>query len=185
MKAHLKLFLFIIFMTILNGPVLASEKERKEIREEVQQTLSKLYELQPSAKSAVQNATGYAVFNNVGVKILLAGTGMGKGIAMDNAAGKETFMKMVEVQAGLGMGIKKFNVIFVFGNSEVLNDFVESGWQFGGQATAAAKYKEEGDALAGAVSVSPGVWIYQLTDKGLALELTLKGTRYYKDEDLN
>ena len=104
---------------------------------------------------------------------------------MDNAAGKETFMKMVEVQAGLGMGIKKFNVIFVFGNSEVLNDFVESGWQFGGQATAAAKYKEEGDALAGAVSVSPGVWIYQLTDKGLALELTLKGTRYYKDEDLN
>ena len=33
--------------------------------------------------------------------------------------------------------------------------------------------------------MSPGVWIYQLTDTGLALELTAKGTKYYKDESLN
>jgi hypothetical protein len=29
------------------------------------------------------------------------------------------------------------------------------------------------------------VWIYEVTDKGLALELTAKGTKYYKDADLN
>jgi lipid-binding SYLF domain-containing protein len=104
---------------------------------------------------------------------------------VENETGKETFMKMVEVQAGLGMGIKKFNVVFVFGNNEVMTDFVESGWQFGGQATAAAKYEGDGDALTGAISVSPGVWVYQLTDEGIALELTLKGTKYYKDDDLN
>jgi hypothetical protein len=39
--------------------------------------------------------------------------------------------------------------------------------------------------LAGAVSVMPGVWLYQLTDDGLALELTAKGTKYYKDDALN
>ena len=38
---------------------------------------------------------------------------------------------------------------------------------------------------AGALSVSPGVWLYQLTDKGLALELTAKGTKYFQDKDLN
>jgi len=27
--------------------------------------------------------------------------------------------------------------------------------------------------------------VYQLTDKGVALELTAKGTKYYKDDDLN
>jgi hypothetical protein len=37
----------------------------------------------------------------------------------------------------------------------------------------------------GAKSISPGVWLYQLTDDGLALELTAKGTKYYKDEELN
>jgi hypothetical protein len=35
------------------------------------------------------------------------------------------------------------------------------------------------------MSVAPGIWLYQLTDDGLALELTAKGTKYYKDGDLN
>jgi hypothetical protein len=35
------------------------------------------------------------------------------------------------------------------------------------------------------VAIAPGVWLYQLTGDGLALELTAKGTKYYKDGDLN
>ena len=30
-----------------------------------------------------------------------------------------------------------------------------------------------------------GIWVYQLTTKGLALELAIKGTRIYPDKDLN
>jgi len=33
--------------------------------------------------------------------------------------------------------------------------------------------------------VAPGVWLYQLTDNGLALELTAKGTKYFRDGDLS
>ena len=33
--------------------------------------------------------------------------------------------------------------------------------------------------------VAPGVWVYQITKKGLALQLTLQGTKYSKDKDLN
>jgi len=29
------------------------------------------------------------------------------------------------------------------------------------------------------------VWVYQITKKGLALQVTLQGTKYYKDDDLN
>jgi hypothetical protein len=39
--------------------------------------------------------------------------------------------------------------------------------------------------MAGAASVSKAVWMYQLTDKGLAVEITAKGTKYHKDDDLN
>jgi hypothetical protein len=39
--------------------------------------------------------------------------------------------------------------------------------------------------MAGAASVSDGVWMYQLTDKGVAVEITAKSTKYYKDDDLN
>jgi hypothetical protein len=36
-----------------------------------------------------------------------------------------------------------------------------------------------------AASVSDGVWMYQLTEKGLAVEITATSTKYYKDDDLN
>jgi lipid-binding SYLF domain-containing protein len=83
------------------------------------------------------------------------------------------------------MGVKKFRVVFVFENYKDVDEFVNSGWEFGGQASATAELNEEGGGLAGAMSVSPGVWMYQLTDDGIALELTGKGTKYYKDDDLN
>jgi lipid-binding SYLF domain-containing protein len=161
------------------------EQKQTDIRNMARDTLQRLYKAQPSAKLAVKGAAGYAVFSNWGVKILLAGSGNGKGIAVDNKTKKETFMKMLELQAGLGMGVKKFSVIFVFDNEKALNSFVNSGWQFGGQATAAASTGTQGGAMAGAALVSDGVWMYQLTDKGLALEITAKSTKYYKDDDLN
>lgn len=160
-------------------------KEQKEVRKVAQKTLQQLYKAEPAAKAAVERAAGYAVFNNMGVKILFAGSGRGKGIAVDSKTKKETFMKMIELQAGLGIGVKKFNVVFVFDNDKVLNSFINSGWEFGGQATAAAKTKDKGGAMAGAASVSDGVWMYQMTEKGLAAEITAKSTKYYKDDDLN
>jgi len=176
--------------TATTGPLLAASKEeitqkKADIRKMKNDTLERLYKAQPSAKQAVSKAAGYAVFSNFGMKIFFAGGGSGKGLAVDNNTKKETFMKMVELQAGLGLGIKKFRLVWVFENQSVLNSFINSGWEFGGQATAAAQASGQGGAFAGAMSISPGVWLYQLTDDGLALELTAKGTKYYKDGDLN
>jgi hypothetical protein len=33
--------------------------------------------------------------------------------------------------------------------------------------------------------VSPGVYLYQLTDTGLSASLTLSGTKFFKDPDLH
>jgi lipid-binding SYLF domain-containing protein len=164
-----------------------SKKEDKQnaTRQMAQDTLQRLYTAEPKAQPIVEHAAGYAVFSNLGVKILIAGSGNGQGLAVNNKSKQETFMKMIEIQGGLGMGVKKFRVVFVFDNQNAFNSFVNSGWQFGGQTTAAAKAGGKGAAMAGAVSVSDGVWMYQLTDAGLALEITAKGTKYYKNNDLN
>lgn len=161
------------------------EEARAEIRQTAQTILEELYKAQPSARKAVESSAGYAVFSNFGMKIFVAGGGSGSGVAVNNKSKKEVFMKMVEVQAGLGLGVKKFRLVFVFNNTKALNDFINSGWVAGAQATAAAKTGAQGAAYQGAASVSPGVWLYQLTDKGLAAEVTVKGTKYYKDDDLN
>jgi lipid-binding SYLF domain-containing protein len=160
-------------------------KEQAEVRKAAQDALAAVYKLQPSARKAVESAAGYAAFSNFGMKILIAGGGSGEGIAVNNKTKATTYMKMAEVQAGLGFGAKKFQVVWVFDTQKALDDFINSGWEFGGQATAAAKAGDKGAAYQGAVAVAPGVWLYQVTDTGLALELTAKGTKYYKDSDLN
>ena len=120
-----------------------------------------------------------------GMKIFVAGSGKGVGMAVDKKTAKVTYMKMLEIQTGLGSGVKKFRLVWVFEKTGDFNKFVNSGWELGGQTSAAAKTSDQGAAFTGALSVSPGVWLYQLTDEGLAAELTVKGTKYYKNEDLN
>ena len=161
------------------------DKERAEVRDAAQKALAALYKVQPSARKAVESAAGYAAFSNFGMKLLVAGSGTGRGIAVNNRTKATTYMKMAEVQAGLGFGVKKFQLVWVFENTQALDKFVNAGWELGAQASASAKAGDKGAAYQGAVSVSPGVWLYQLTGDSLALELTAKGTRYYKDRDLN
>jgi len=161
------------------------DKERQEIRNRTKEILAQLYKAEPRAKTNIQKAAGYAAFSNFGMKIFVAGSGTGKGLAVDNKTKKEIFMKMIELQAGLGFGVKKFSLVWVFEKPDALATFVNSGWELGGQASAAAKAGEKGAAFQDALAIAPGVWLYQLTDKGVALELTAKGTKYYKDDDLN
>ena len=162
----------------------AVEEERNDVRTAARNTLQELYAKQPQAKQAVEKAAGHAVFSNFGMKILVAGGGTGRGLAM-NRAGQEIFMRMADVQAGLGFGVKKFRLVWVFETQGAYDEFVNKGYEFGGQATLAAQAGGQGGGYAGAMSVSPGVWVYQITDDGLAAELTVKGTKYYRDKDLN
>jgi lipid-binding SYLF domain-containing protein len=184
---RLRLLTLLALVLLSASTTVAKSKEEKqaEARKKADATLQRLYKAKPSAQAAVKRSAGYAVFNSGGAKILIAGGGRGKGIAVDNASQKVTYMKMREIQAGLGVGVKKFSTIFVFETKDALERFINSGWEFGGQSTAAAKTGDSGGSLQGATSVSPGVWMYQLTDKGLALELTGKGTKYSKDDELN
>lgn len=158
-------------------------EERAEIDAASAKVLNDLYKVQPGAKKAVNSAVGYAVFSNFGMKIFFAGGGSGKGYAV--GGGKKTYMKMLEVQAGLGLGVKKFGLVWVFNSKSAYDQFVNSGWEVGGQASAAAKHEDQGDAFQGAIAIADGVFLYQITESGLAAELTVKGTKYYKDDDLN
>ena len=191
-----KLLLATIAITLVLGftvtatPLWSASKEeinqkKADIRKMAKETLNRLYKAQPSAKNAISKSAGYAVFSNFGTKIFLVGGGGGKGVVYDNKTKKETFMKMGSLGAGVGMGVKDFRAVFIFYDKNVLNNFVEKGWEFGGQADAAAKSDEKGGAAEGSASVQKGMEIYQFTESGLALQAKIQGTKYWKDKDLN
>lgn len=85
-------------------------------------------------------------------------------------------MKMGEVGIGLGLGVKDFRAVFIFHDRATLTKFINSGWEFGGHADAAAKAGDKGAAVGGEALID-GITIYQLTKSGLALQVTVKGTR--------
>jgi lipid-binding SYLF domain-containing protein len=169
----------------LAGAKDSPDKQREKIRKMAATTLTDLYKLQPAAQTAIQNSAGYAVFNNMNTNLLLLSTARGAGVAMNSKTKQETFMKMISAGAGLGVGVKDYRVVFVFESEQALAKFLDSGWAGETQADAAAKTSKSGAAYSGAASVAPGVWVYQITKKGLALQLTLQGTKYSKDDDLN
>src|SRR5262249_31563878 len=142
-------------------------EKQAAIRKEAQATLEKLYTIHPGAKPTIQKAAGYAAFDNFGMHLFVLSTARGKGIAVVNGSKKETFMKMLSGGVGVGVGAKDFRVVFVFETTQGLDHFISSGWDADAHAEAMAKSGQKGGAYEGAISVSPGVWVYQLTEKGL------------------
>lgn len=175
---------------VCSAPLLSADEneilqERYRIREVGQDSLATLYEIQPGARYVIEHAAGYGVFSIFGIKLFFAGGTTGKGFVHNNRTGRYTYMRMVQVQGGLGFGASKDRIIWVFETHKALTDFVNSGWDFGGKAQAAAMVQDTGAMFTGAVSVAPGVYLYQLTSTGLAAELTVSGTKYFKDNELN
>lgn len=171
-------------------PAMADEKEDKQkeqsavlkMRDEV---LANLYKARPETADEIKKAAGYAVFDNTGIHLLMLSTSRGNGVAIDNATGSPVYMKMKTVGAGPGLGVKDYRVVFVFQKAETLKKFTESGWSFTGEADAAAKSNKEGAAASTSGSASADMKIYTITKKGVALQATLGGTRFSKDDDLN
>jgi len=168
-------------------PLSNSEKKQKQdsVRDMANKALSDLYAKNPAAKDTVAKAAGYAVFSDFGFKFIFMGGAGGEGLAVNNATKQETFMKMAEFQPGLGFGAAKFRIVFIFETLEAFNSFVTSGWEAGANAMAVAKTKGEGGALAGAVTVSNGVKMFQLNDEGGIVGVSLTAAKYYKDKELN
>ena len=161
------------------------DEKQAKARKMADQTLKDLYKMEPKAQGEIEKSAGYAVFNNMGTNLLLLSTARGSGIAVNSKTKQETFMKMISAGAGLGVGVKDYRVIFVFESDKAFTEFLDSGWSGSAQADAAAKAGDKGSAESGALEVAPDVWVYQITKNGLALQATLQGTKYYKDDDLN
>ncbi|MCK5668437.1 MAG: hypothetical protein KAI15_05080, partial [Gammaproteobacteria bacterium] len=95
------------------------------------------------------------------------------------------YMRMAQVDLGLGIGVQDIRVVFVFHSARALNSFVDSGWEFGGQADVAAKARDKGAAATGEISIDAETSMYTMAESGLMAKVNLAGTKYWKDDNLN
>ncbi len=161
------------------------EDQRASVREVTNETLAQLNQQYPDARRRIERSAGYAVFSNYGFKFLFLGSAAGEGLAVNRATQRETFMRMVELQPGYGFGVQKFRLVFVFETRQAFDQFVTSGWEFGGNLMASAQTSTQQMGSQLGVSVSPGVLMYQLTDEGAIVGVSITGAKYYPDSNLN
>lgn len=179
------------------------DEKRARIREERDQMLERLFDEKPELRQKIPDAPGYGAFSNRQMNLFLLASGNGYGVVMDNRSQRETFMRMASIGAGVGVGVKDLDVVFVFNDAETMKVFVEKGWQFGGHADAMAEVQGSGAGVgeagtvdtAGSGGVSSGasevldlegeIEIYQLTNTGVALQAVVAGTKYWRDGKLN
>lgn len=186
------IFYLLLAVTILSlvsgcGPSSKlSVVERQQIVGNMEtETLQRLYKEQPATKDKIKKAAGYGVFSNANVNLILVSAGGGYGVVVDNATGKRTYMKMALGGVGLGLGAKDYRQVLIFKSKETMRKFVTSGWEFGGHADAAAKAGQSGGELSGEGAIGADIEAYSMTESGLALQATVAGTKYWKDNALN
>ena len=145
-----------------------------------EEALLSLFAENPKAKELYLRSYGWAVFDNLKLAFGISGGG-GNGVAVARETGEKTYMKMGTAGVGVGLGVKKYQVVFFMQDPQTFDQFVDKGWQ--------------ADAGAGAVAGKAGVEVmtdfvnglavYQLTESGLMANADIAGTKYWKNEKLN
>lgn len=158
-------------------------ERRTEIDKTAKNTLAQIYKKYPQAKAQIARSAGYAVFQTGGFQAVFVGAGGGDGVAV--AAGKRTYMHMLQGKLGMGLGAKETREVWVFTTKDAYQKFITSGWNAGGEVGAAAKVGKNGAQVTGAKRLGDGLFVYQFTESGLNAEVTVNGAKYMVSDELN
>ncbi len=160
------------------------EQKRAAVQNMKNVVLAELYAQKPDVRNQVATSSGYAVFSNANINLIFASFGGGYGVVHENTSGADTYLKLGEFGVGFGAGIKDFRVVMVFHDRDALQRFMDYGVAVGAQADAAAVANDQGGAVGGELTLD-NITVYQITEAGLALQATVKGTKFWRDPELN
>jgi lipid-binding SYLF domain-containing protein len=156
------------------------ESKRMKLDETAEEALQALFSEHPKAKELYDGSYGWAVFDNLKLAFGISGGG-GNGVAAVKETNQKTYMQMGTAGVGFGLGANKYQVIFLFQDSQTYDNFVNKGWQADAGATASAG-KNAAEVKTDFVN---GIAIYQMTEKGLMANADIAGTKYWKNDKLN
>ena len=185
---HTYILLALMALTLVASPVfveedwkdMKQESKRLKIYETADDALKTLFAENAKAKELFDGSYGWAVFDNLKLAFGFSGGG-GDGVAVEKASDKRTYMKMGTAGVGFGLGANKYQVVFLFQDSQTFDNFVNKGWQADAGATASAG-TNAAEVKTGFVN---GIAIYQMTEKGLMANADVAGTKYWQNDKLN
>jgi len=155
-------------------------EKREKILSMADKALSRLYAHNPGVRKEIEQAAGYGVFDVTAINAVLLVGSRGPGVIFDNKTGKHTFMQSMRAGTVPGLGYQELYQIFIFKSREALDQFKVSD-KGGGDLMASTTV----GTTAVQISANPYISVYQLSEKGYALQANYGGAVYIVDPDLN
>jgi lipid-binding SYLF domain-containing protein len=155
-------------------------EKRDTILNMADKALTRLYAHNPGVRKEIEQAAGYGVFDVTAINAVLLVGSRGPGVIFDNKTRKPTFMQSMRAGTGPGLGYQELYQIFVFKSREALDQF-RVGDKIGGDLMASTTV----GTTAVQISANPYINVYQLSEKGYALQANYGGAVYIVDPDLN
>lgn len=158
------------------GGLFGTTDEKRAYFEQLEQnTLARLAKEQPATTQELADAVGYAVVEKKTVKIPMVGAGGGAAVVVEKASGKRSYLRVPEIQFGMGWGARAEKIVIIFQDLEKLRDLADGKWAARAGAEAAAKVGDVGAAGSGGTSDlgTKGYAVYVLTDAGASVTATI------------
>ncbi|MEX5214471.1 MAG: hypothetical protein NW703_09945 [Nitrospiraceae bacterium] len=175
--------LIIVLLGVLGacagGLVGSKEKKLAYFDKLEQDTLARLVKEQPKAEQELQESVGYLVAEQDTIKVPMVGWASGAGVAVEKASGKRTYLRIPELQFGMGWGGRAEKIVLVFQDLGKLRNLADGKWHAGVEAEAAAKAGDVGLAGSGGTTdlLKKGFSTYVLTDAGISGTATVSVLR--------
>jgi hypothetical protein len=165
----------VIMSACAGGLVGNKEKKLAYFNSLEQDTLARLIKEQPQVKHELAESVGYAVAEKKVVKIPLIGAGGGAAVVVEKANQKRSYLRIPEIQFGMGWGGRVDRIVLIFQDVNKLRDLADGKWHAGIEAEAAAKAGDVGAAGSGGTAdlIKKGYSSYVLTDAGVSATATV------------
>ena len=150
-----------------------SDEGKSDIREKAQATLNTAQVNDPSLKTVLDAAKGYAVFPTVGKGAVGVGGAYGKGVLYEGGV-QVGYCDLTQASIGLQLGGQGYSEIIAFNSPDALNRFKTGKMELGAQATAVA-LKSGAGANA---KYNDGVAVFTMGEKGLMFEAAVAGQKF-------
>ncbi len=143
----------------------------QQTRDMADATLRHLFAIEPSARTAINQGYGYAVFE-------IDANGNGQGILFLDSIREETLMGVHGSGPLQGTGYRQ---VWILRDPRAYREFVSHGWTFPQGARLQPRMVRGQQWPAGALDVNGRILVYHLTDDGLASEAALPPSSYMRN----
>jgi lipid-binding SYLF domain-containing protein len=178
----LRSFIILFLAGGLSGCASLSLEQRAELDDMAEANLKSMADTYAGLDRKLEECLGYVALDAYAVKIPIIGWGGGKGVVVDNADSKRTYVKVSRLDIGGGGGIREFDVLILLNDEKLLRQ-AKAGKRVYGAGAEASAGTASVEGSSGQLQANKPYELFLRSERGASVTWTLHTIRFkpYRD----